>query len=161
MKKIAGILSTLLVFGISCKRDKTDYPIPPQIYNQSTNPHKIKVTDPTSSIKIKFSFKDGNQNIANNPNETDSTIFIKDSRDTSAEDFSYVYPMPFIPKNLRPKNGIQGTVTLNLSNAYFSPKDSLHFALGKDTMYWSIYIMDNDSNISNTIKSDTIYIDYH
>lgn len=152
----------ILFFGLaSCNKNESEYPKEPQIYYLNTNPDKIRVSDPNQFISIQFRFTDGDQDIANNPDETDSTIFLRDSRDTSTLLYTYVYPMPYISPDLRPNGGLEGMVTLHLSNAYFSPRDSLHLALGKDTMVWLIYIKDNAGNKSNTIKSDTIYLNYH
>lgn len=160
MKKLSILICILLLGVYSCKKETTDYPNEPQIYYLSTNPNQIQVTNPNEYITIQFRFTDGDQDLADDPNESDSTIFIKDSRDTGMLDYTYTYPMPYIAKNLRPDGGLEGVVTLHLSNAYFSPRDSQHLALGKDTMVWFIHIMDNAGQKSNTIQSDTIYLNY-
>lgn len=160
MKKTAFFALCLLIWTASCKQKVAEYPNKPQIYYQSINTHQVRVSDPNTMVSIHFKFTDGNQNIANDPAEQDSTIFLLDSRDVSGNDYTYAYPMPYIPKDQRPDGGLEGTITLNLNNGYFSPKDSLHLALGKDTMFWMIYIKDNDGNKSNIIKTDTIYLNY-
>ena len=160
MKKTVFLAFCLLIWGTSCKKETAKYPNTPQIYYQSINTHQVQVTDPNTMVSVRFKFTDGDQNIADNPEETDSTIFLLDSRDISGNDYTYAYPMPYIPKAQRPNGGLEGVVTLNLNNGYFSPKDSLHLALGKDTMFWLIYIQDNDGNKSNIIKTDTIYLNY-
>lgn len=161
MKKLLLLLFLSALTTVSCKKNAIVYPDTPQIYDQTTQPDHIKVSDPNAFVSIQFRFIDGDHNIADDPNETDSTIFIKDSRDTSSKPYTYTYPMPYIPPEMRPAGGLQGSITLHLSNAYFSPRDSTHLALGKDTMFWSIYVKDDNGNISNTIHSDTIYISYH
>lgn len=160
MKKLILIVCILFAALSSCKKETQEYPKEPQIYYLNMNPDKIRVSDPNQFIDIQFRFTDGDQNIATNPDETDSTIFLKDSRDTTMAPYTYAYPMPYIPQDLRPDGGLEGMVTLHLSNAYFSPRDSLHLALGKDTMIWFIYIKDNAGNISNTIQTDTVYLNY-
>lgn len=161
MKQSVTFLAISL-FGLwGCKDQKQpDIPVEPQIYNLSMNPNKMNVADPNALIKIQFEFRDGDQDIANDPNGTDSSIFIKDSRDTGLLDYTFVYPMPYIPNNLRPEGALEGFVTINLNNAYFSARDSLHFALGKDTLYWSIYLRDQSGHRSNTVETDPIYLTY-
>lgn len=161
MKKRLLLLPLLLLIGwTACKEKVADYPIEPQIYYLNMSTDHIKVSDQSQFVDIHFRFTDGDQDIARNQEGTDSVIFLKDSRDTDTVAYTYVYPMPYIPGELRPKGGLEGHVTLHLTNAYFSPRDSLHLALGKDTMVWFLYIEDEAGHKSNTIKTDTIYLDY-
>src|SRR5690606_24962236 len=95
------------------------------------------------------------------PAEQRMGIFIRDSRDTSEADFTFAFPFPYIPDDLRPDDrSLDAALTLKLGRQYFPPRDSLHAALKHDTMTWFFYIMDADSNKSNIVQSDTIYVDY-
>lgn len=160
MAKIVFLIMMVFIYS-SCKGDdKKVFPDEPQIYHQSTIPNMVNVFDSTAFTTIVFQFTDGDGDIGRDPQEEEMNIFLKDSRDTTQEDYSYSYPFPYIAPNIRPKGGLEGTVSVNLGRQYYPPRDSLHIALGKDTMFWSIYIMDNAGNKSNIIQSDTIFISF-
>jgi len=160
MKKIFFLILACIWSLYSWKKETNHFPPEPQIYYQSTTPNHINVFDTAAYVRILFRFTDGDGDIGNDSQEADSSIFIKDSRDTASLEYTYTYPFPYLNPSIRPKGGLEGSVTLNLNAAYFSPRDSLHLALGADTMVWSIYFKDKAGHKSNVIRSDTVYIKY-
>ena len=161
MKKSLFIISVLIFFVYSCEKKKgKQFPPEPQIYYQSTTPDTINILDTASLTTIVFRFTDGDGDIAQDSKDSVPAIFVRDSRDTSLDNFTYALPFPYIAPNIRPDGGLEGTVALNLGRQYYQVWDSLHLALGRDTMVWSIYIEDIAGNKSNLITSDTIYIRY-
>ncbi|HLS70213.1 MAG TPA: hypothetical protein VK027_00985 [Chitinophagaceae bacterium] len=154
------ILLLLAIILYSCdKKDAVNVPNEPMIELISMQPNTINVLDSTSLIKLVFYFEDGDGDLGRDATEEQMQIFVKDSRDTSAAFFTYSYPFPYIPESQRPKGALHGTVTLNFGREYFPPQDSLHIALGKDTLYFEVYIVDEAENKSNTIVTDSIFVE--
>lgn len=160
MKKTLLFGLALMLLTFSCKKEEESFPPEPQIYYESTLPNTINVFDTNANTVIRFGFVDGDGDIGTDPKGETMSIYLRDSRDTSMEESTYQYPFPFIPDAIRDKKSIGGSLALNLGNQYYRIWDSLHLALQKDTMVWSIYIMDDAGNKSNIIHSDTIYIQY-
>jgi hypothetical protein len=154
----------LLLAGItalfsSCEKMPDEYPPEPQLYYTTKLKHHIKLSDTAAFARIELRFTDGDGNIARDASSLTSEIYLRDSRDTvTSRDYTHALPMPYIDASQRPKKGgLEGRITLNLRRQFF-PLDSLHSALGGDTMYWHIYIKDEANNKSNWIQTDTIYI---
>jgi hypothetical protein len=161
MKKILLLLTVLLVITGSCSKKPSDYySIVPQIYYKSVTPNTINERDTTSAVQIQFEFTDGDGDLGYDQQDTVHNIYFKDSRDTAAADFTFNYPFPYVASNMRPKNGsLQGNVVANLTYSYFSINlDSLHVALGGDTLTFKIYIIDKAGHKSNVITTDPIYV---
>jgi hypothetical protein len=159
MKKLLLFFPVFVLAGISCKKKGNEFPPEPAITYISTLPHEIHIFDTTALIQIKFHFTDGDGDLGLDPSELKLGIFLKDSRDTTTRDSTVGYPFPYIAPSMRQKGGLQGTVSVNLTREFF-PIDSLHVALGGDTLSWFIYVQDTSGHKSNVIQSDTIYIKY-
>lgn len=159
MKKPMLCFLVFILAGISCRKKVNEFPPEPEITYISTLPHEIHLLDTAALIQIKFHFTDGDGDIGLDPLEEKLGIFLKDSRDTTIRDSTIGYPFPYIEPSMRPKGGLEGTVTVNLTRQFF-PLDSLHTALGGDTLTWFLYVRDTSGNKSNMIQSDTIYIKY-
>lgn len=154
------ILTLLAILLYSCNKDEaTNVSEVPMIELISMQPNTINVLDSTALVKLVFYFEDGDGDLGRDFTEEDMQIFVKDSRDTSAATFTYSYPFPFIPEAQRPKGALHGSVTLNFGREYFPPQDSLHIALGKDTLNFEIYIVDEAENKSNVIVTDSIFVE--
>jgi len=161
MKRLFFLLPACFIFAYSCKKDKgKQFPPEPQIYYQSTTPDKVNVRDTASMTTVVFRFTDGDGDIGQSTSDTVYSIFIRDSRDTTSSDSTYAFPFPYIASEIRPNGGLEGLVSLNIGRQYYRVWDSLHTALLKDTMTWSIYIKDEAGNKSNVITTDTIYVQY-
>jgi hypothetical protein len=161
MKKIIVLTAACFCFLFSCKKDKgKQFPPEPQIYYQSTTPNTVNFLDTTSMTTVTFRFTDGDGDIGMDKSDTLKSIFIRDSRDTTAGDSSYAFPFPYLADNIRPEGGLEGNVTLHIGRQYYRVWDSAHTAARKDTMVWSIFIKDMAGHKSNVITSDTIYIQY-
>lgn len=162
MKRQIFLLLGLLVLLISsCTKEPKDYPPEPQIYYQTMTPKQVDLNDTNTKVIIELKFTDGDGNIGNSEGMTEQSIFLKDSRDTSSQTYTYQYPFPYIPPYMRPSNGgLEGFIAINLGKQYFSITDSLHLALRKDTLYYTIYVEDEAKNRSNLITTDTVYIQF-
>jgi hypothetical protein len=102
-------------------------------------------------------FTDGDGDIGRDPKQEMQSLYITDSRDSTKV---YPYPFPFIDDNMRPSDGgLEGFITIKLGRQYFNVTDSLHIALGKDTLHWDIYIKDEAGHKSNVVSTDPIYIE--
>lgn len=160
MKKMFLLVLAVTFFYLSCKKKEKSFPPEPQIYYESALPNTINVFDTSSATIIKFQFEDGDGDIGTSQNDTLMSIFLRDSRDTSSNDATYEFPFPYIPNSIRNGKALEGTVSLNVGFQFYRMWDSLHYALLKDTMTWSVYIQDLSGNKSNVITTDTIYIEF-
>lgn len=162
MKRILFLLFISIIIWASCtKKAYNYYPVEPQIYYKSLTPNAIDFNDTNAAVNITFTFNDGDGDLGYDETETAHNIYLKDSRDTTSADTTFGYPFPYIADNMRPKNGsLQGNVVVTLQRPYFSPRDSLHFALHGDTLFYKIYVQDKAGHKSNVITTDPIYIKY-
>lgn len=155
------ILLATISLLVACERKPiNEFPEEPFIEYQHMTHNEINALDSTANIALYFLFQDGDGDIGRDSEELVPAIFVKDSRDTSSNNFTYEYPFPYIPEAERPQGGLEGSVTLNFGREYFAPRDSLHIALRKDTLVYFIYIKDEAGNESNLIMSDTIYVSF-
>lgn len=160
MKKSILLGFVFMLIAFSCKKKQAALPPEPQIYYESALPANINVFDTSAKTTIQFSFQDGDGDIGTDQSGTKLSIFLRDSRDTGTETSTYQFPFPYIPSNIRTGNALTGNVNLDLGFQYYRIWDSLHFALKRDTMVWSVYVMDDAGHKSNTINTDTIFIKY-
>lgn len=161
MKRQIFLLLGLLLFFASCTKEPKDYPPEPQIYYQTMTPKQVNLNDTSALVRIELKFTDGDGDIGRDESVTQRNIFIKDSRDTSAQTFTYQYPFPYIAPSMRPaKGGLEGFITINLGKQFFSITDSLHLALRKDTLHYTIYIEDEARNKSNLVTTDSLFISF-
>lgn len=164
MKPKIFLLLSLIALFASCVKKPGSYPPEPQIYYQSTRPNIVNVEDTSVSVKIELKFTDGDGDIGRDQKQEVQSVFIRDSRDTNTSiDYTFPQPFPYIGDEMRPKDGgLEGFITLSLSKAFFLAiqPDSLHLALGKDTMHWDIYIKDEAGHKSNVVSTDPIYIEF-
>jgi len=61
----------------SCQKDPDQYPIEPQIYYQSTTPRIMSFEDTAASIRIELKFTDGDGDLALDPTENETSVFLK------------------------------------------------------------------------------------
>ena len=161
MKRQIFLLLGLLLLMVSCTKEPKDYPPEPQIYYQTMTPNVIDLNDTIAKIIIELKFTDGDGDIGRDESTTQRNIFLKDSRDTSKQTYTYQYPFPYIPPYMRPsKGGLEGFIAINLGKQYFSITDSLHLALRKDTLQFTIYVEDEAKHRSNLVTTDSIYIQF-
>lgn len=163
MKPKIFLLLSLIALLTSCVKKPGSYPPEPQIYYLSTRPNVVNMKDTSGGVKIELKFTDGDGDIGRDPKQEVQSIFIRYSKDTSTSiDYTFPQPFPFIDENMRPDDGgLEGFITVTLGKAYFGVMtDSLHIALGKDTVHWDIYIKDDAGHKSNVISSDPIYLEF-
>lgn len=153
-------ISTLLFY--SCEKKKPDdYPIEPILYYQATTSKIINIGDSSAFVRFELKFTDGDGDIGTDEAQATNNIFLKDSRDTSEAPYTYTYPFPYIAPEMRPTSGgLEGGITLNLGSGYFLVKDSLNIALRSDTLQFHIFVVDDAGHVSNTITTDTIFINF-
>lgn len=154
------IITLLAILFTACQKEEPkEVSETPKIFYTSLEPNKVHLLDSTALVVLTFAFTDGDGDLGWDPAEETINIYVKDSRDTSSLDYTYEYPFPYIPESLRPKNGVLfGETSLNFGREFFFPQDSLHAAIGKDTMHFQVYIKDTTGNKSNVIETENIYI---
>lgn len=161
MKEKIVLLLGLIVFMASCTKEPDDYPPEPQIYYQGTIPNRINLTQSDAKVRIELKFHDGDGDLGHTENA--KSVFLKSSKDTTSAPFTYEYPFPYIPDHMRPKQGgLEGFIDINLGVQFFTipPWDTAHLNARKDTLQYTIYIMDETGHKSNLVTSDTIYVEF-
>jgi hypothetical protein len=124
-------------------------------------PKRVDLNDTAAKVLIELKFTDGDGDIGRDESMSKRNIFIKDSRDTSSQSYTYQYPFPYIPPYMRPTGGgLEGFIAINLGKQYFSITDSLHLALRKDTLQYTIYVEDEAQRRSNLVYTDSLYISF-
>jgi len=156
------LLLSMMACMASCLKQPGSYPPEPQIYHLSTRPNTINLNDTINAVQVELKFNDGDGDIGTDPQAGIQNIFIRSSKDTStSQDYTYALNFPYVQDYMRPKNGsLSGFFTLNLTKQFFSITDSLHLALRKDTITWSIYVVDDAGHKSNVVTTDPIYIEF-
>jgi hypothetical protein len=161
MKPKIFLLLSLLALFASCVKKPGSYPPEPQIYYQTMTPNVVNLKDTAAGVLIELKFTDGDGDIGRDQSQAVQSVFLRDSRDTSTSvDYTFTHPFPFIGDDMRPEDGgLEGFITLKLGKGYFNISDSLHAALGKDTLHWDIYIKDEAGHKSNVVSTGPIYIE--
>jgi len=157
------ILASVMIIAACQKKPYNYYPPEPQIYYKGIKPNRVNFADTAGYIQVILEFNDGDGDLGTDPQQLKNRIYVKDSRDTTAGDSTFTYPFPYIAANMRPDNGsLEGSIYINLGREYFAriPIDSLHLALGMDTLTYNVYIKDDAGHKSNVITTDPIYLEF-
>jgi len=157
MRNIFLALPAFIILGLfACRKDSgKSFSDEPQITYKGISNNRINFFDTGVACNITLDFTDGDGNIGHTE---DSVITIQDYRSDTLYR-SYLYPFPVIGDEFRDHKWLEGTVLITLNTVFFTPRlDSLHLAEKKDTLYYKIFIKDEAGNVSNTVKTDTIYV---
>lgn len=147
MKIILTIILTFVLFIPlnSCKEvvNTTGNPIP-RIAFVKIEPSEVKQF--TDSLKITFSYEDGDGDLGND-NADINSLEVQDERLAKA-DYYYVPPMAPVDAKIR----IKGQMTMNLRNVFLLGTGNL------ETTTFTVRIQDRAGNWSNPIRTPEITI---
>jgi hypothetical protein len=134
-----------------------DFPIVPVISNLRINKDVLlQGFSNQDTLLFIFDFTDGDGDLGS---EDSLNIFVIDNRDNNVFES---YRIPFLPIQ-GAKNGIEGTITAkaNTTCCIFpdnTPPCSPSSSFPRDTVLYSIYIVDRAGNKSNTLSTPPITI---
>jgi hypothetical protein len=147
MKIILTIILTFVLFIPlnSCKEvvNTTGNPIP-RIAFVKIEPSEVKQF--TDSLKITFSYEDGDGDLGND-NADINSLEVQDERLAKA-DYYYVPPMAPVDAKIR----IKGQMTMNLRNVFLLGTGNI------ETTTFTVRIQDRAGNWSNPIRTPEITI---
>lgn len=152
MKPIAWLLTACLL--LSCRQEKIIYPVEPYIEFRSISPKEI--TD-FSSAQIELYYRDGDGDLGGiEEGAARPDLILQDMRDSSLFPEGYngklYYNLPRFIKETHPIS-IQGTIQITLPEiARLNP------AAQRETLVFSIYILDRAGHQSNIIFTEPIFI---
>lgn len=158
MKYLAILLISTGLF-ISCKKSKIPEKITnvPLIENPSISTNVVHFNDTAQQLYISFRVFDLDKNIGKEA--TDEAVFIDEYRSDSIYR-KHTLGFPALDPAILNKDYLEALVTVNLPAFAFTPRtDSIHLATRRDTFYLKYWVMDEDSNVSNVITTDLIYIE--
>ena len=138
---------SLIFFG--CLKPP-DYSVVPALTFKSLNKssfHEPTIVDTLSvdTLKITFSFKDGDGDLGLDQSSTDYDCFLTDSRFPSVPPINYRIPDITPQSNVK---AISGEIIINIPGVY------RRFGFPTDTLSYFIQIKDRAGNMSNKIKTD-------
>lgn len=155
MKKIIFYIAAL--FLIECCTQAPDFSEVPAISFVSMSRNTMKQSKfPTDSIRVVFSFQDGDGDI----NIKDSAnVFIIDKRQNALQE-QYVIPM--VPK-LGSNKGISGEISITIHTTCCLPPNGKPCEklvdFPRDSLVYQIYIKDKAGNKSNVIETKPVFLD--
>ncbi|HLU17758.1 MAG TPA: hypothetical protein VKZ76_06890 [Edaphocola sp.] len=151
-----AILVLLLSVMVACVKKETEkYAKVPHLEYKSVNMHSINLSVDTGEWMMFFDFVDGDGDLGTRANDNEMRIFLKNE----VLDKVYEFPFPYIPPSARSgKSYLKGASKAVLDiQAFFRMRDDIPDR-DKDTFVFSLYIVDEAGNQSNTLISDSIYI---
>ena len=141
-------LSILLVgiLAFYCCKKAPTYPATPSLTWLNATPNPVKIG--TDSLKLKFSFTDGDGDLG----QAGTSIYVTDIRPNNLnKPYIYTYNLPNIPSKGSYKQ-ITGSISINMySNNSCRPGHDT-----RDTVSYAIYVKDKAGHKSNTITTPPI-----
>ncbi len=151
----AGFLLAVVTAAFSCNKLTGNANNPPELTFSRIKSNSIIYKD-TAAWYATFKFKDKDGDIGNDQESNDTAVIMIDARYPSSIRF---FPFPYMPAIDFPDTKKEGSFTLYLKPViYFLPRtDSVH-SQGYDTTVLSFVLRDENGHISDTVKTDTLYI---
>ena len=152
----------LLTSAVFACQTPPDYPDEPVIEFLRMSKNTIEQgTGLADTVRVTFSFTDGDGDLGRAENSQELDIFLTDLRKNTPADN---YRIPMIPA-LGASNGIRGEVTFNLFQTCCIYPDGVPTPctpnadnFPQDTVAYEIYIVDRAGNESNRIRTEDIFI---
>ena len=145
-KLLIPLLGLCVLCGLGCEKvdDTPVFDVVPHI--ELTSISSDTIIEFQQSISLKIKYEDGDGDIGN-PDSDINSLFVKDAR-LEKEDAYYVAPIAPVGSGV----SITGTINLILENT---------FLLGnadQETTVFTLYLVDQAGNKSNTIETGPILI---
>ncbi len=141
--RILNILLLFIIFFASCKKEKKEYDISPQIEFVSISPNPVNEYQP---VYITFKYTDGDGDIGENDANA-KNLFVTDNR------IGIVYSYRI--QQLSPDNEkipITGNLEAKIDNAVITN------GAASQSVTYTVYIVDRAGNMSNTITTPAVNI---
>lgn len=135
-----------LVFSMSCETisDEPQFDLEPVI--ELLEVSKDTIIQFEENIQIKIKYEDGNGDLGN-PDPDVNSIFIKDNRLESADEY-YLAPLAPVDAEI----SITGELNIQLSTTFLLSNAD------EETTKYTLYVVDRAGNQSNSIETETITI---
>ncbi|MGQ9862986.1 MAG: hypothetical protein ACUVRD_00660 [Bacteroidia bacterium] len=152
MKRLPWLLAACLF--VSCRQERIIYPVEPYIEFRSISPKEIS---DFGSAQIELYYRDGDGDLGGiGESATNPDLIIEDLRNPTlfpeGYDGKLYYNLPQLIKENRPIS-IQGTMQITLPEiARLNP------AAPRETLIFSIYLIDRAGHKSNIIFTEPIFI---
>lgn len=159
-------LIALFALGVLACQTPPDYPDEPVIEFVRMSKNTIEQgTGAADTIRVTFSFTDGDGDLGRSEDSDQLDIFLTDLRTGTPADN---YRIPEIPP-LGASNGIRGEVTFNLFQTCCifpqgiplpcepNPANSIT-DFPQDTVVYELFIVDRAGNESNRIRTEAIFV---
>ena len=144
MRKTYFLLLFLLIMGCEKVVEEPVFDLSPRI--ELLELSQTSLVQFKDQLKIRISYEDGDGDLGNLDADVNS-IFIKDSRLTSPDEY---YLAPLTPEDANVS--IQGTLELKLSPTFLLGNGD------RETIVYSIYLIDRAGNQSNIIETEEITV---
>lgn len=155
-----------LIVSACIKEPQNPYPKEPQIYYKGLSNNNVNFFDTGYACIIHLSFNDGDGDLGRSASDSDTVVTLMDYRsDTLFRTFTY--PFPYIDQDVRKYSWIYGGFDISLLAAYFTPRTDAahsyidpvtHQNVGRDTLYFKVFITDEAGNNSDTVQTEPIYM---
>lgn len=159
MTKIFGSILSVLGLAVlltSCEK-KTDstYSNIPLLTNQGISTNVIRLQVDSGDWLWKYDFVDGDGDLGTKIEDQTMRIFVKNEVTNAV----YEYPFPYIPSSARSGKKYlkgDGTVVLDMQT-FFKLRTDIPDRTA-DTFVFTLYILDEAGNQSNTLKCDSVFV---
>lgn len=149
----------LLLFVASCT-NAPEFDIAPEIgFVSISKSTMVQDLNPTDSLFLIISFKDGDGDLGTDVNSTMKNIFLIDSRSNVIAERYKIPPIPAVGK----QKGIEGEITLKVFTTCCRFDDIEEFEqcdappdIPSDELYYEIYMIDDAGNESNRVQTSVI-----
>ncbi|HRP88543.1 MAG TPA: hypothetical protein PKX92_00755 [Edaphocola sp.] len=152
---ISFFIVAVLLTSCNKKDNNPDYPNIPDIefLNMSDSMLNLKVD--TGKWFLNFEFVDGDGDLGKDPNMAQMSVFLRNEVTLD----SFKFPFPYIPDFARQgKDYVKGNASVALQIPLFMKPRTEPAGRTKDTFSFSLYIVDDGGNISDTIYTPNVYI---
>jgi len=153
-------LVLLSIATISACTTAPEFDIAPEIgFISISKSEMVQNENPTDSLFLKISFKDGDGDLGTDENSTMQNIFLVDNRSNIIAERYKVPPIPAVGK----QKGIEGEITLKVFTTCCRFDEFPDFkqcdappSIPTNELSYEIYMIDDAGNESNRVQSSTI-----
>ncbi len=152
---IIGVISVSSILAACNKKTDSTYSKIPLLGNHGYNQKSINLKVDSGDWVWNYDFVDGDGDLGTNFEDQTMRVFLKNEVTNAV----YEYPFPYIPSSARSgKKYIKGTGKAVLDIQTFFQVRSDIPDRARDTFVFTLYIIDEANNQSNTLTSDSIFV---
>lgn len=147
------VVGVCLLFFLACESDKATSKVP-EIRLDAFGPGQIRQGATDQALLIRLWVKDRDADLI--ADGSSPSLYLKDLRFPANQPVGYVLPQigsVFLDANV----GFEGNIELPIpgTRLLFRDEDT---ARKRDTLQYEIYLTDRAGNVSNTVRTESVYI---